>query len=188
MRQFINKLKNGHGKYFLIIIMGLVIFVGIMGVFYTDKHTKEETKQIYAYENDIEKTLAENIRKCLEQYVLLNDDEKEKIAITAVKVYNMILSSGVEVVTEEHTLAIKSIFFDKLNEIVSEGQITDEDKELLVCEMSQFVWTTLKEQLETRFLENDVNYGEKYERLSNSLQIQIELLEKTIETLKVRII
>ena len=188
MRQFINKLKDRYGSYFLIIIIGIIIFAGIMGVFYTYKHTEEETKQIYVYENDVEKTLAENIRKCLEQYVLLNDDEKEKIAITAVKVYNMILSSGVEGVTEEHTFAIKSIFSDKLNEIISEGQITDEDKELLVCEMSQFVWVTLKKQLETRFWENNDNYGEKYERLSNSLQIQIELLEETIETLKVRII
>ena len=187
MERFINKLKNGYGKYFLIII-GLVFFAGIMGIFYTYKHTEEETKQIYVYENDVEKTLAENIGKCLEQYILLENEEKSQIANVAVKVYNMILSSGAEVVTEEHTSAIKNIFLDALNEVVLEKQITAEDMELLVCEMSQFVWSTIKTQLEARALENDANYGEKYKRLSNSLQMQIELLEETIETLKERVI
>lgn len=188
MAKIINILKEFYVKYkvYLIAAVGILVLVTVIGIFYIHKNkiTAEEEMQVYVYESETETYLAENTVGYLEQYVLLKDEEKGKIANIAVETYDKILASGVEVVTEEHTAAIEKRIADALKEVISDEQITNEDMELLASGVSQLIWDTVKTQLDASVFQQDVQYKEEYERLANSLQTQIDSLDDKISRLK----
>lgn len=188
MAKLINIIKEFYQKYkiYLIAAVGILVLVAVIGIIYIHKNKVpvEEDMQIYVYESETESYLAENVGGYLEQYVLLKDEEKGKIANIAVETYDTILSSGVEAVTEEHTAAIEKRISAALKEVISEEQITNEDMELLASGVSRLIWDTVKTQLDASVFQQDIQNKEEYKRLANSLQTQIDSLEDKISRLK----
>lgn len=181
-RSNLNKL----GKY-KIYIMGcgaLLIVSGGLIFNYIQTQPVEEVKT-YVYENEMETYLAENVGEYLGQHVLLKDEEKSALADIAVKTYDTILSSGIEVVTEEHTAAIEERIVAALKNVISDEEVTNEDMTLLASGISQLIWDTVKIQLDESVSEKDGQQNEKYERLSSSLQSQIDSLEQKMDNLRI---
>ena len=193
MKRYINDLKLGLKKYkksfVLVSVIATAVIVAI-AIFYKKSNlpidNEEEPKvQTYVYDNEMKTYLAENVGQYLEQYILLKDEEKGELADIAVQTYDTILSSGVDVVTEEHTSAIEKRITDALKLMISDEQITDEDMELLASGVSQLIWDTVKTQLDESASGKEIQYKKEYIRLSNSLQSQIDTLEDKIDNLKI---
>lgn len=178
---------NKFGKYKIYIGCGVLLIVSgglIFNYMQTQPQPVEEVKT-YVYENEMETYLAENVGEYLGQHVLLKDEEKSALADIAVKTYDTILSSGIEVVTEEHTAAIEERIAGALKNVISDEEVTDEDMTLLASGISQLIWDTVKIQLDESVSEKDGQQNEKYERLSSSLQSQIDSLEQKMDNLRI---
>lgn len=186
LADLVRKKLSKLGKYkFYILGCSVILVVGGALFFYDmQKQPKEEVKA-YVYESEMETYLAENVGKYLGQHILLKDEEKGEVADIAVKTYDTILSSGVEEVTEEHTAAIEKRITDALKNVITDEQITDEDIDLLASGISQLIWDSVKTQLDESIFEKEGQYKEEKERLSRSLQSQIDSLEQKMDNLKI---
>ena len=126
----------------------------------------------------IEANLAENVRNYLDEYLILEEHDRNIIANEAVENYRIIMLSGAENITDEHTDAINRNMLQALDSHTTDSQITYEDLEALASGISKIILDTILFQIEESGMSRLDAYKEEYVVLADSLQTQIDELKK----------
>lgn len=90
------------------------------------------------------------------------------------------MESGIQSVTDEHADALNQNMRRALDEYTSDDQITYDDLEALASGISKIILDTILQQLEQSTMANMESYKEEYRALAESLQMQIDALNKKV--------
>lgn len=175
--EFFRKLKEKSGlsgvlSVFVIIVLAIIITVTAVLV----TKNKEPEAVIYDY-NATEQQIADEVKAYLLLYFALPDETAAQIADEAVQNYNIIIASDVDIVSDDHTEAIKQRIRIAMLSLLDEetaAALTDDDLDALSSGITSIIWNILLSQLET----TTDDYKEEYLYLSESIQNQINELEE----------
>ncbi len=109
---------------------------------------------------------------------LFSRHDRNIIANEAVENYRIIMLSGAENITDEHTDAINRNMLQALDSHTIDSQITYEDLEALASGISKIILDTILFQIEESGMSRLDAYKEEYVVLADSLQTQIDELKK----------
>lgn len=171
-------IKNISQKNKMMILAGIAICAVILVLFMVSSVTGKESPVSFEYDSMIEAKLAENVRDYLDGYLILEEHDRNIIANEAVENYRIIMSSGAENITDEHTDAINRNMFEALDSHTTDSQITYEDMEALANGISKIILDTILLQIEESGMSRLDSYKEEYIILADSLQTQIDELKK----------
>ncbi len=174
---FIAKIKNLPPKMKIMVITGGVL-VSVLVLFMVFNVTGKEDPITYEYDSAIERRLADEVKAYLGEYLILEEHDSNIIANEAVLGYRTIMESGIQSVTDEHADALNQNMRRALDEYTSDDQITYDDLEALASGISKIILDTILQQLEQSTMANMESYKEEYRALAESLQMQIDALNK----------
>ena len=180
------KLKDflsGNKRKFITVIgiLMAIIFVAGAGIYLKNM----SGEKAYHYENKMEAMLAQRTIDYLDQHIVMKQKDLEEMGDTAVKTYNTILSSGINEITDEHSLAIEETINNALHSFLEDENLADADYEVLAAGISKIILDILLTELINSELAINVNYKEEFNELTSSLQTQIRDIEERMEKLKV---
>ena len=99
----------------------------------------------------------------------MTQKDLEEMGDTAVKTYNTILSSGINEITDEHSLAIEETINNALHTFLEDKNLADADYEVLAAGISKIILDILLTELINSELAINVNYKEEFNELTSSL-------------------
>ena len=171
-------IKNLTHKNKIMILAGIGICAVVLVLFMVSSVTGKESPVSFEYDSVIEANLAENVRNYLDEYLILEEHDRNIIANEAVENYRIIMLSGAENITDEHTDAINRNMLQALDSHTIDSQITYEDLEALASGISKIILDTILFQIEESGMSRLDAYKEEYVVLADSLQTQIDELKK----------
>lgn len=171
-------MKNISHKNKIMILAGIGLCAVILVLFMVSSVTGKESPVSFEYDSVIEANLAENVRNYLDEYLILEEYDRNIIANEAVENYRIIMSSEAENITDEHTDAINRNMLMALDSHTTDSQITYEDLEALASGISKIILDTILFQIEESGMSKLDAYKEEYIILADSLQTQIDELKK----------
>lgn len=178
-----DKLSNLSNRNRLI-LAGIVVMViiALLMVVYLLSNKKEDTVN-YDY-NTIEQQIADNVKEYLSFYFELPEEISSQVAHEAVKNYNVIMTSGVDVVNDGHTEIIKQRIREAIL-ILAEGaeELAEDELDGLAAGITEIIWNAILDQIEEVVVTND--YEQEYTYLTESIQKQID--ELTRQKMKISI-
>ena len=92
--------------------------------------------------NEVEQQIADSVKSYLSLYIELTEEEAAQAADAAVENYNIIMSSGVDVVNDSHTDIIKKRLGEALTLIEETKNLTEDEAD----ELKQLIDSYKKEQ------------------------------------------
>ena len=171
-------IRNMTNKNKIMIFAGIGLCAVILVLFMVSSVTGKESPVSFEYDSVIEANLAENVRNYLDEYLILEEHDRNIIANEAVENYRIIMLSGAENITDEHTDAINRNMIQALDSHTTDSQITYEDLEALASGISKIILDTILFQIEESGMSKLDAYKEEYVVLADSLQTQIDELKK----------
>lgn len=167
-----------------LILAGAVGIMVLAGAAYMHSGKAADTETTRSYTIP-EKQLAIDVKDYLGKYVLIEDEESEKIAETAVDAYDKIIDSNVSTITNEHIEALEDSIGLVLNDFLEDEDISNEDKLALSSGIAQIILNSLLEQIEGSKYSYDPEFEEQYMSLADSLQAQIDDLNNRTYQFKI---
>lgn len=153
-------------------VMVLCVAVGSVAVFAKPK----EKTVVYEYD-EIEQQIADEVVAYVLQFLELPEDVAAQIADEAVQSYNIILSSDAELISDEHTAAIKQRIRSAMITLIDDaGSLTDEELDSLSSGIAEIVLNAILSQIEEVTVTED--FEKEYYYLTESIQGQIDKLEE----------
>lgn len=164
-------------KSVLIVTAFIILLIGVMIAVKLFSKDKEDITE-YHY-NAIEQQLADEVINYLNERVELPENAAARIANIAVENYRIIISSDVDVVSDDHTEAIEKRVREALNDNFSDdNNLSDNDKDGLSAGIAEIVWNTILSQIQTATEVTEISDLEsEYYFLAESIQSQIDKLE-----------
>lgn len=162
---------------FVFLFLAILLFIFC----YSAKAT-ESDKSAFAFEytTKVENDLAEEVVEYTKQYIVLEDNDFQKIGDAAVKGYRTVLNSGVKNITSEHSAALVAAMSTTLHTYILDDSFSEEQMERLSGGICQIIWNTLLTQLKESDISIQRSYDKEMKSLCGSLQEQIdELASKT---------
>ena len=144
-----------------LILAGAVGIMVLAGAAYMHSGKAADTETTRSYTIP-EKQLAIDVKDYLGKYVLIEDEESEKIAETAVDAYDKIIDSNVSTITNEHIEALEDSIGLVLNDFLEDEDISNEDKLALSSGIAQIILNSLLEQIEGSKYSYDPEFEEQY--------------------------
>lgn len=157
------------------------LLVVAMVLFMTFNVTGKEDPVTYEYDSAIERKLAEEVKAYLNEYLILEEHDSNIIANEAVLGYRTIMDSEIYNITDEHSDALNKKMRKAIDEYTSDTQITYDDLEALANGISKIILDTILQQLEQSTMAKMESYKEEYQTLVDSLQMQIDALNKKVQ-------
>ncbi|MCM1388124.1 MAG: hypothetical protein NC231_12410 [Bacillus sp. (in: Bacteria)] len=186
--EFFQKLKekfgNSSGKKGMtvkgsMIVLAIIIIASII-VFTVMSLDKSKGAEAVTYDYNVaEQQIADAVMEYLALYLELPDEISAQIADAAVQNYNIIIDSNVDIVSDDHTEAIKQRIRIAMLSVLDDetaAALTDDNLDALASGIASIIWNTLLERIEAATM--DGNYKEEYLYLSESIQNQINELEE----------
>lgn len=158
-------------KKALTAIAGVLICIFIAAIFLPDK----KNVQTYDY-NETEQQLADAVIDFINEQAQLPETASARIADAAVENYRVILSSNIDVVSDEHTDAIQEKIKTVIEEIIPSADVTGDVVESLSLGIAKIVWEKIYGQIET--VTGSTDLESDYYYLADSIQKQIDKLEE----------
>lgn len=176
LRKFKDLLYNiSLSKQTKIVIAGVMVLCAAVGSVAVFAKPKEKTV-VYEYD-EIEQQIADEVVDYLLQFLELQEDVAAQIADEAVQSYNIILSSDAELISDEHTAAIKQRIRSAMIALIDDaGNLTDEELESLSSGIAEIVLNAILSQVEEVTVTED--FEKEYYYLTESIQGQIDKLEE----------
>lgn len=169
------KLKN-HPKILpIVVILAVIIAVAALMVV---KNREQPEVVTYDY-SAIEQQIADDVKAYLSLYLTLPDETAAQIADVAVQNYKIVIGSNVDIVSDDHTDAIKQRIRLAMVSLLDEetaAALTDDDLDALSSGIASIIWNSILSRIEATTIEDD--YKEEYRYLSESIQNQINELEE----------
>lgn len=164
-------------KSILIATACIMLLIGVMIA--VNLFTKEKEDITEYHYNAIEQQLADEVINYLNESVDLPENAAARIANIAVENYRIIVSSNVDVVSDDHTEAIEKRVREALNDNFSDvNNLSDNDKDGLSAGIAAIVWNTILSQIQTATEVTEISDLEsEYYFLAESIQSQIDKLE-----------
>lgn len=181
---FITKIKNMPKNMKILVAAGGVL-VFILVLFMVFNVTGKEDPVTYEYDSAIERKLADEVKAYLGEYLILEEHDSNIIANEAVLGYRTIMESGIQSITDEHSDALNQKMRKALDEYTADEQITYDDLEALASGISKIILDTILQQLEQSTMASMESYKEEYQALVDSLQMQIDALNKKSTTVNI---
>lgn len=145
---------------------------------------KEEQTPAYEY-NAVEQQIADEVKAFLALYIELPEAISAQIADAAVQDYNIIMSSDIDVVNDDHTDAIKQRIRASMLTLIENSQtLTDEELNGLASGIAEIIWNAILGQIEAVSATSDV---QEYIYLAESIQEQINELSEQKQKMKISI-
>lgn len=187
--QLFDKIKNSPDslaitdstkKKLIICLAGvLAILILILSAAFLSR--KKEQVPVYEYDT-IEQQIADDVKAFLALYIELPDDVSAQIADEAVKNYDIIMTSDIDVVNDDHTDAIKQRIRESMLLLIENSQtLSDEILDGLSSGIAEIIWNAILGQIEAVSGTNNV---QEYIYLTESIQEQINELTKKSESLQ----
>lgn len=160
-----------------------LVFIGVIvlcmaGALLIVNAAKKEMPSNYVYENEAEEKLVADVKQYLKTYAGTEEETNSEVANEAVKLYRVILESGVNSVTEEHTEAIENKMLHILNGYTD---ISEQNKKAISAGICKTIFDALLVQIEESVAAELPEYKAQYKVMTESLQKQIDdLNEKSI--------
>lgn len=129
-----------------------------------------------SYGTYVESKLADDVIMYLSSCDALDDAGRAELADYSVQTYNMVLQSGTDTITDEHSAALARMFREKLAGY-GEG-LREADIDALSDGISSYVWEAVLLSLEIYKGDMTPDYEGEYLALAESLQQQIDALEE----------
>lgn len=180
-----NFIKNLSQKNKILALAGTGLCAAILVLFMVFSVTGKENPVSFEYDSIIEAKLAEDVGNYLDKYLILEEHHKNIIANEAVENYRIIMASGAESITDEHTTAINQNMMEVLDEYTTDSQITYEDMQALASGISTIILDTILARIEDSSMSKLDAYKEEYTLLTDSLQAQIDDLKKKSTTINI---
>lgn len=165
-------------------ILGALAVVIVVTVILTEYlHNREVQKETYTvknYENMAENNLANEVREYMKIYSDMEAENIDAVTDVAVKDYNIVLNSGIESVTDEHSAAVEESIKKTLLVLLpdTEAELSQEDIDYLSNGICQIIWNALMETLNSSDAALSKKYEEQYAAFTASLQKQIDELSE----------
>lgn len=172
MQQFFDKIKGKEKPVFLAVF---VLIIAIIAVIIFSSTEKEETVT-YDY-NAAQQKLADDVKAYLALYIDIPDDVAAQLADEAVSNYNFIISSGVDIVNDDHTDAIKQRIRRAMITLIQDAaSMSDDDLDGMSSGIAEIIWNMVLSRIEE--VTTDSSYEQDYIYLTESIQKQIDELEE----------
>lgn len=126
--------------------------------------------------NEVEQQIADSVKSYLSLYIELTEEEAAQAADAAVENYNIIMSSGVDVVNDSHTDVIKKRIGEALTLIEETKNLTEDEFEGLAAGITEIIWNAVLSQIEESVVPDEDDYKQEYLYLTESIQKQIDAL------------
>lgn len=165
-------------KHKIILLAGIGLCAVILVLLMVSNVVGKEEPVTFEYDSMIEAKIAENVKTYLDEYLILEVYAKNIIANEAVENYRIIMTSGAENITDDHTAAINRNIMQVLDSYTTDSQITYEDMQALTNGISRIILDTILMQIEDSGMSKLDAYKEEYIVLTDSLQAQIDELKK----------
>lgn len=160
------------------IIGSLAVIIVLIGLIIASVFIRDGADEMPVYEyTEIEQQLADAVKEYINECVELPEQSTAVLANEAVKNYRMIISSDVDIVSDDHTEAIQQKL--KTTMLDLEGPITELSEEMmdgLSAGIAKIIWEMLYSQVET--VVNTSELESNYYYLADSIQGQIAKLEQ----------
>lgn len=169
---FINKVP----KKYLYAAFGAAVLMAA-AAFFMLNGSGAKKRQERSYGTYVESKLADDVIMYLSGCDALDDAGRAALADYSVKTYNMVLQSGTDAITDEHSAALAGMFKEQLIEY-ADG-LPEADIDALSNGISSYVWEAVLLSLEI-YKKGDMtpDYEGEYLALAESLQEQIDTLEE----------
>lgn len=178
---FFTSIKNMPKRNKIIALAAGCIIIFLIMLLMMSSVTGKEHQETFEYDNIIERKLADAVKGYLGEYLILEEQAADIIANEAVLNYRIIMESGTQNITDEHTEVLNVKMSDVLNKNTSDGQINHDGIEALASGISRIILDIILEQIEQSKMAGLESYQEEYQILTDSLQAQIdELKEKSM--------
>ncbi|MDE7021995.1 MAG: hypothetical protein K2P23_14010, partial [Lachnospiraceae bacterium] len=126
--------------------------------------------------NEVEQQIADSVKSYLSLYIELTEEEAAQAADAAVENYNIIMSSGVDVVNDSHTDIIKKRLGEALTLIEETINLTEDEFDGLTAGITEIIWNAVLSQIEESVVPDEDDYKQEYLYLTESIQKQIDAL------------
>ena len=176
MTKLLNSFSRIPKKTRVMILAVLVVLIAFSAVYLAVEAFKNSAEEAIEYDyNQIEQQVADETIAYLKEYLSgLSDNTYAQIADAAVQNYNIIITSDVDVVNDNHTDAIKQRIRSAMVALIGdEVLLTDDDLDGLSSGVAEIIWNIILSQIET----TESDYKQEYLYLSESIQEQINQLQ-----------
>lgn len=169
---FMNKIPR---KYLYMFLGAAALMAAAAFFMLNGSGTKKNQERSYG--TYVESKLADDVIMYLSSCDALDDAGRAELADYSVQTYNMVLQSGTDTITDEHSAALAGMFKEQLTEY-ADG-LPDADIDALSDGISSYVWEAVLLSLEI-YKKGDMapDYEGEYLALAESLQQQIDALEE----------
>lgn len=179
---FIRKLSKKPKLILLGSVSAVLILASAAVLYFNAEKEKNVTYTVKNYENMAENDLANKVREYMKLYSDMDEENIDAITDVAVKDYNVILSSGVGDITDEHSSAVEATIREAMLLLLpdTDTELTEADLDYLSNGICQIIWNALLETLNSNSEMLSRQYEEQYTAFTASLQKQIdELAERS---------
>ena len=166
------------------ILAALAVLIALFAVYVVAAILKNSAEEIIEYDyNRMEQRVADETTAYLKKYLPgLSDNTYAQIADAAVQNYNIIMTSNVDLVNDDHTDAIKQRIRSAMVVLIDDAvSLTDDELDGLSAGVAEIIWNIILSQIEI----TESDYKQEYLYLSESIQEQIDQLQE--QKLKVAI-
>lgn len=153
------------------IIVASVSVILLIIFLYVSPEKKENAAKDY---NTAEQQIADSVKAYLSLYIELTDEEAAQAADAAVENYNIIMSSGTDVVNDSHTDIIKKRIGKVLALMDETENLAEDEFNSLTAGIAEIIWNAVLSQIEEAVIPDD--YKQEYLELTESIQEQIDVL------------
>lgn len=167
---------NKVSKKYLYAALGAVALMAVAALFMLNGSGAKKSQE-RSYGTYVESKLADDVIAYLSSCDALDDAGRAELADYSVQTYNMVLQSGADAITDEHSAALTRMFKEQL--VVYADRLPEADIDALSNGISSYVWEAVLLSLEI-YKKGDMapDYEGEYLALAESLQEQIDALEE----------
>ncbi|MCM1182804.1 MAG: hypothetical protein NC337_05485 [Roseburia sp.] len=170
---FINRIPK---KYLYAALAGAALLIAAALFFFINGGGGSDADN-REYGTYVESKLADDVTAYLSGHAAFDDADRAEMADYSVETYNVVLKSGADAITDDHSAALTAMFRDRLEEY-GPG-LSESDMDALSNGISSYVWQAVLLSLNIyKKGDMDAGYEQEYLKLAESLQAQIDELEE----------